>query len=65
MAENDDDLDDLLNKPLNEAECDHKKIKLLELVKNGTIEKYCGRNFTEEKIIKCRQDKKLKNIKFI
>ena len=42
------DLNDLLNQPLNE---ENKKIKLLELVKNGSIKNYCGR-LTGEKINK-------------
>ena len=44
-----DDIDELLNQPIEESA---EKLKLLELVKNGSIKKYCGRNLTEEKIDK-------------
>ena len=46
-----DDLDGLLNQPLNSA-VNESRIKLLELVKNDLIKKYCCPNYTEEKINK-------------
>ena len=45
----DESLDELLNQPLEESP---EKLKLLELVKNGQIKKYCNKNLTEDKINK-------------
>ena len=45
----DESLDEFFNRPIDESP---EKLKLLELVKNGSIKKYCGKNLTEEKIDK-------------
>ena len=53
MAEIIDDIDESLDELLNQSvEESAEKLKLLELVKNGQIKKYCGKNLTEEKIYK-------------
>ena len=53
MVEIIDDIDESLDELLNErVEESAEKLKLLELVKNGLIKKYCGRNLTEDKINK-------------
>ena len=53
MVEIIDDIDESLDELLNErVEESAEKLKLLELVKNGQIKKYCNKNLTEDKINK-------------
>ena len=53
MVEIIDDIDESLDELLNErVEESVEKLKLLELVKNGQIKKYCNKNLTEDKINK-------------
>ena len=52
MTEIIDDISESLDELLNEPADSTEKLKLLELVKNGLIRKYCGKNLTEDKINK-------------
>ena len=52
MVEIIDNIDESLDELLNPLEESPEKLKLLELVKNGSIRKYCGKNLTEDRINK-------------